>query len=226
MTSESQPAARVAGSKFSQRANSVVISIARHWLAIFNTAWAVYLFTPFLAPIFMQLGWTVPAQAVYSLYSFLCHQLPSHSYFLFGPELAPQTPALVASGMRDSNNLFVLRAFIGNPEVGWKVALCQRDVAIYASVLVSGIIFGLVRDRLRPLPFKYYLIFLIPIAIDGLTQLVGFRESNWWLRTVTGALFGFASVWLAYPYVDDAMQEVIEEETARRQRALTPPPNA
>jgi uncharacterized membrane protein len=59
------------------------------------------------------------------------------------------------------------------------------------------------------LPLWLFLIFLIPIGVDGLTQLVGLRESNWELRTLTGALFGAAAVWFAYPYVDDAMQEVL-----------------
>ncbi len=44
---------------------------------------------------------------------------------------------------------------------------------------------------------------------DGLTQLVGLRESNWELRTLTGALFGAAAVWFASPYVDDARGEVL-----------------
>jgi uncharacterized membrane protein len=77
---------------------------------------------------------------------------------------------------------------------------------------LTGLLYGLVRYRLRPLPFKIYVLFLIPIAVDGLTQLVGWRESNWWLRTLTGALFGFASVWLAYPYVEEAMQDVLDQE--------------
>ena len=65
------------------------------------------------------------------------------------------------------------------------------------------------------------MLFLIPIAIDGGTQLIGWRESNWFLRTVTGALFGFASVWLAYPYVEDAMADVMAEEQERAHRAAT-----
>jgi uncharacterized membrane protein len=54
------------------------------------------------------------------------------------------------------------------------------------------------------------------MAIDGGTQLIGLRESNWLLRTLTGGLFGMAAVWWAYPYVQAAMNDVLEEE-ARRQ---------
>jgi uncharacterized membrane protein len=199
-------------STFSRTANGIVIWVARHWLAIFNTAWALYVLLPFLAPVLMQAGMPAAAQVIYTIYSVLCHQIPTHSYFLFGPELAPQAPELIAGGMAAGNDLLQVRVFIGSPEVGWKVALCQRDVAIYAAVFFTGLLYGLVRHRLRPLPFKIYVLFLIPIAVDGLTQLVGLRESNWWLRTLTGALFGFASVWLAYPYVEEAMQDVLDQE--------------
>lgn len=203
-------------STLTRTANGLVIGMARHWLAIFNTVWAVYLFTPFLAPIFMQLGWEAPAGVIYAIYSVLCHQLPDHSYFLFGPSLAPQSPELIAGGMTASASLFVERAFIGSPTVGWKVALCQRDVAIYAGVLLAGISYAFVRRRARPLPFKVFVLLVLPMAVDGLTQLVGWRESTWLLRTVTGALFGGAAVYLAYPYVEDAMQEVLESELLRQ----------
>jgi uncharacterized membrane protein len=203
-------------STLTRTANGLVIGMARHWLAIFNTVWAVYLFTPFLAPIFMQLGWEAPAGVIYAIYSVLCHQLPDHSYFLFGPSLAPQSPELIAGGMTASASLFVERAFIGSPTVGWKVALCQRDVAIYAGVLLAGISYAFVRRRARPLPFKVFVLLVLPMAVDGLTQLVGWRESTWLLRTVTGALFGVAAVYLAYPYVEDAMQEVLESELLRQ----------
>lgn len=218
VSSQAQPQSQPArpSSAISRGANGIVIWVARHWLALFNTAWAVYVFTPFLAPILMRAGMPEAAQVIYTVYSVFCHQLPSHSYFLFGPELSPQSPALIAAGMSSSSNLFQVRSFIGTPEIGWKVALCQRDVAIYVSVFLTGLLYGAVRHRVRKLPFKIYVLFLIPIGIDGLTQLVGWRESNWWLRTLTGALFGFASVWFAYPYLEDAMEEVLEEELLPR----------
>jgi uncharacterized membrane protein len=196
----------------------LVIWIARHWLAIFNTAWGLYVLLPFLAPVLMQVGLTAPARIIYGVYSFTCHQLPDHSYFLFGESHVPLGPELEAAGSPPADDLFLFRRFIGNEQVGYKVALCERDIAIYASVFVAGLIFAVVRRRrrVRPLSLKLYVLFLIPIAIDGVSQLVGLRESNWWLRTVTGALFGAASVWLAYPYVEDAMRDVLDSELARR----------
>jgi len=202
-------------SVISDLANRLVLWIARHWLALFNTGWGLYTFLPFLAPILMYAGMEGPAHVIYGIYSFACHQLPDHSYFLFGQTPVPQVPALMAAGAPDANNLFQFRTFIGNAQVGYKVALCQRDVAIYGSVFIAGMLFALVRERglVRAPSIKVYLLFLIPIAVDGFTQLFGLRESNWWLRTVTGVIFGVASAWLAYPYVEDAMKEVIETET-------------
>lgn len=101
----------------------MVIWVARHWLAVFNSTWAIYVLLPFMAPVLMAAGLPAAAQVIYSIYSVLCHQLPGHSYFLFGPELAPHTHELVAAGMAAGNNLFEVRSFVGGDEIGWKVAL-------------------------------------------------------------------------------------------------------
>lgn len=198
-------------------ASRLILGIARHWLALFNLAWGIYVGLPFLAPVLLHLGFTAPARFIYAVYSVLCHQLPDHSYFLFGDTLAPSLNTLEAGGMAAGADLLTQRQFFGNNQAGFKVAICQRDVAIYGSVLFAGLLFGVVRRRMRILPLRWYLLFLIPIAVDGLTQLFGWRQSDWLLRTATGALFGIASVWLAYPYIDDAMQDVVETEELRHQ---------
>jgi len=87
---------------------------------------------------------------------------------------------------------------------GQQMAFCERDAAIYASLLAATLVFGLVRGRLKPLPWKAYLAFVAPIALDGGTQLVGLRTSTWELRVITGALFGIGSAWLAFPYLEEA----------------------
>ena len=189
--------------------DGLITAIARHWVAIFNTGWAIYLLLPIAAPILLGMGWFTPARVIYGLYSFTCHQLPDHSYFLLGPDPVPLIPALEAGGMPPGLDLLHRRQFIGNPRLGYKVAICERDVAIYGAVLVAGLAYALWRRRVRQLPLWLYLLLLVPIAVDGITQLIGLRESTWELRTLTGALFGAASVWFAYPYVDDAMQEVL-----------------
>lgn len=207
----------------SRFANGLVIWFARHWLFLFNLFWGTYVLLPLLAPLLMQAGFTLPARVIYGVYSIFCHQLPDHSYFLFSHDHVPSQAALVAGGMPEGLPLLVERRFIGNETLGYKTAFCQRDVAIYASIFFAGLVYGLIRDRIRPLPLKVYALFLIPIAVDGLTQMFGLRESDWLLRTITGALFAVASVWLAYPYVDEAMQSVIETEEAKQHGPQTIP---
>ena len=44
------------------------------------------------------------------------------------------------------------------------------------------------------------------MALDGFPQLFGWRESTVELRTLTGALFGLASLWLVYPRLDRVLR--------------------
>lgn len=198
-----------------QRVDGGVLWIARHWLALFNALFAIYLLLPFLAPLMARAGLTTPASLIYTVYSATCHQLPERSYFLFGERPLYSLSSLETSGIGEGQGLFQRRAFRGNEVTGYKIAVCQRDVAIYGAVVVAGLLFGILRGRARTVGLRFYLVLLIPIALDGLTQLFGLRESNWWLRTVTGALFGGASVWLAYPYIEAAMRDVVRTEEIR-----------
>lgn len=215
MSTSPAPLQSASKTRIERVADALVIGVARHWLAIFNAAWLMYVGLPLLAPVLMHWGWTWPALVIYRIYSFFCHQLPDHSYFLFGPNLTPLQPALQVAGMQ-SGNLLVERTFIGNAAIGYKVAICERDVAIYGSILLAGLLYSLLRSQIQPISIKWYLLFLIPIGLDGGTQLIGLHESNWWLRTVTGILFGAGSVWLAYPFLQSGMDEVIESEQKRR----------
>ncbi len=202
-------------SAVARRVDGAVMGIARHWLALFNSLVALYLILPFLAPLLAKSGLTLPASLIYSAYSATCHQLPERSYFLFGEQPLYSLTSLEKSGLDPVQGLFERRAYRGNEDTGYKVAICQRDVAIYGSVVAAGLLFGLLRGRFHSISLKIYVLLLFPMALDGLSQLFGLRESNWWLRTVTGALFGGASVWLAYPYIEAAMRDVILQEELR-----------
>jgi uncharacterized membrane protein len=119
------------------------------------------------------------------------------------------------------------RTFIGDPQMGYKVALCERDVAIYGAIALIGLIFIPLRRRLRPVPLLLYLFLgLGPIGLDGFSQLLSepplslwpVRESTPLLRTVTGFIFGMMNAWLALPYLEEAMRETrhdVEEKLRR-----------
>jgi len=196
-------AARVA-----RAADRLVLGIARHWVAFFGIALLLYVGIPFLAPLLMQAGLTGPARVIYLIYSPACHQLPDRSYFLFGEQHVYSLEELEAANVLPGIGLLERRRFNGDETLGWKAALCQRDVAIYGTMIVAGLLFALLRRRTPRLSPLIFLLFLLPIAVDGVSQLLGLRTSNWWLRSLTGALFGLGVVWLTYPYIQESMDEI------------------
>jgi uncharacterized membrane protein len=198
--------------------------IARHYMAFFNSLVLLYFGLPLLAPVFMQAGITPPARIIYSLYGTTCHQLAFRSWFLFGDQNAyPRAAAGVASMAtyeqttgNHPEDLVTARSFIGDQATGYKVALCQRDMAIYGSILLFGLIFVASGKAIRGLPWYIWIFLaLVPIGLDGVGQLLSqppfnlipYRESTPFLRTLTGFLFGFTTAWFAYPIVEESMRD-------------------
>ncbi len=178
-----------------------------HWLALANGLVAAFVGLPFAAPLLLAAGWTGLANAIYVAYQAVCHQWAFRSYFLLGPYATYSADELAY--LVGPERVF---AFSGSPELGFKVAFCERDVAIYAAVLVAGLAYAFLRGRLAGLSLQAYAIAITPMAIDGFTQLFGWRESTVFLRTVTGALFGIASVWLVYPQLDRAIRVTLASD--------------
>jgi uncharacterized membrane protein len=54
------------------------------------------------------------------------------------------------------------------------------------------------------------------MAIDGLTQLVGWRESDLLLRTLTGFLFGLGGAWFIYPRIEEVAQDLAVQPSTER----------
>lgn len=173
----------------------VAMDFARHWLLFLNLLIAVWVVLPWLAPVFMQLGWSSAGKAVYLLYSFQCHQMPQRSFFLFGNQMTYSLAEIQAAGVNITNP-FLLRQFIGNSEMGWKVAWSDRMVSMYTSILLAGVLYVFFR-RLKPLSLWAFALFLAPMGIDGGTHMLsdlagiglGFRDSNAWLVSLMGSIF-------------------------------------
>jgi len=76
--------------------------------------------------------------------------------------------------------------------LGYKLGVCARCTGVYLGFLLGAVGYPLFR-RLdsQKMPSKWFLIAgILPLALDGTTQLVGLRESTNMLRLVTGLLFG------------------------------------
>ena len=168
-----------------------------HWIIILSVGMGILVIAPFLAPVFMHVGWTVPAQVIYGIYSTLCHQMAQRSYFLFGsqPMYNMALLPLPLTGKMLSDTL-LLRGFIGNDNLGWKVAWSDRMVYMYGGVWIAGMVYGLLRQRrrIRSLNIIVLGLLLLPMLVDGLTHMLsdlsgglasGFRYNNPWLAELT-----------------------------------------
>ncbi len=164
--------------------------LSRHWLAAFNVFVGAVVLLPYLAPVFMWLGWTAVADRIYFLYAILGHQLPQRSIFFFGPKLMYALPDITA--FTHSIGPLALKEFVGNSELGWKVAYSDRLMAWYGGFWIATLVYAVIRKRVRPLPFWGLLLFSLPLFIDGTTHLIsdmqvanqfgtGFRDANVWL---------------------------------------------
>lgn len=226
--------------------------ISRHYLALVNLFMLLYFGLPILAPVLMEAGAPLPANIIYTIYKPLCHQFGFRSFFLFGEQAYYPLPEANVQGVKtfdqvtgfkdlenpSSYSRFEARQFIGNETVGYKMALCERDMAIYGSMFLFGIVYALSGRRIKPLHWILWLLLgLGPIGLDGFSQLFSqmnwawlasvlpYRESTPFLRVLTGALFGFMTAWFAYPYMEESMSETrqffIKKFESIRQKKLS-----
>lgn len=85
---------------------------------------------------------------------------------------------------------------------GSQMALEHREVAMFAAQLLGGLVYGLFRERLRPMHWRLMILLSLPMAWDGFSQMFGLRNSDWVTRTWTGGLFNLALVFWAYPFIE------------------------
>ncbi len=180
------------------------------WVALL-TYWLLAILPPFL----YKANLDPLANTIHSVYRVFCHQRVERTPFLLGekgfikfysieelqlsgviPENNPNVPSVV------SDTIFGY-PYVGNDYVGYKTALCIRDLGIYTALLITGAIYLIYVKRNKKIPkFKWSLIILlmIPMSVDGMFQLIAeiFEFSfvpdvyfdSYWKRIITGALFG------------------------------------
>lgn len=168
--------------------------LVRNWIVFFALVFGAYVWLPFLAPVLMHVGWFRPGEVIQSIYSTQCHQLPDRSFFLFGQKVTYSLPEIQAA-WKNSLDPTVLRQFVGNPQMGWKVAWSDRMVAMYTSTWLFALLWWPLRKHIRTLPLWGLALFWLPMAIDGGTHFLsdlfsgiggGFRYTNNWLVALTG----------------------------------------
>jgi len=177
-----------------------------NWIKLFLFVYGFWVFLPFLAPVFMQAGWTGPAKTLYAIYSFLCHQLPQRSLFLFGQK-AMYSLTEIQAAWQNTFDPLVLRKFIGDPSMGWKIAWSDRMISFYGGVWLFGLLWLPFRNRVKQVPWWGFILLLLPMMVDGVSHFVsdiagpgqGFRDTNTWLVNLSNYAFP------AWFYAGDAL---------------------
>jgi uncharacterized membrane protein len=192
-------------------ATRLVIVAGRHWLAFVNLAFALILTVQLGAPWLMEHGQERLGRLIYLANYPLCHQLPERSFFIGGPRFW-----YTLSEMRFSAGSDIPLRWLGNSQLGFKVAVCERCMAINVAFLAFGLLFALVRSRLKGkgIPWQVAVALIVPLAVDAGIQLVGLLESDWIRRSITGALFSLAMVAFVYPVVDQALRTAADDARA------------
>jgi uncharacterized membrane protein len=220
-----------------QLINQIVLAFTRHWLGLFNLVMGTFVVLPWLAPVFMAQGYETPARIIYFGYSFTCHQLPQRSYFLLGDKLMysqaeiqavwPSDNLLVErqfigtptmgykvaysdrmvsmyTGMFIGGLLFGLMRRLLHP-LNWRLFVLVGVIPIF----VDG--FTHMLNDLTGLGFRDNHMWLAALTSASVSTTFMSGDAigslNWWLRLVTGLLFGVTVVWFTFPYVQREMSK-------------------
>jgi uncharacterized membrane protein len=164
-----------------------VRAVIRHWLVFVNSMAILYAALPWIGPLLERAGYTRLGRLVFLLYTPLCHQLPERSFFISR----------------------------------YQVCYCHRCTALYSTIALTGLLYGALRWRFQ-IPNRVLGWAAIPILVDGLWHLaddylpwIGLRGGvdgvgslNFWVRMVTGLVFGVVAVLWLYPRIQETFAEV------------------
>jgi len=82
-------------------------------------------------------------------------------------------PRVLATMATDLANPLILRQFIGNAEMGWKMAWSDRMISAYGGVWLAGLLYAALGKRAPRLsPKAWLLIGIAPIFADGITHML------------------------------------------------------
>jgi uncharacterized membrane protein len=219
-------------------ANRAVLALSKHWLLLVNVLLGIFVGLPWLAPVLMAHGYERLACVIYCAYSLTCHQLPQRSYFLFGRKLVYSMEEIRAvwpwSDIWTMRQFIGTREM--GYKVAYSDRMVSMYMAMFVGSLVFGLVRRWLRPlSLKWFVLVGVLPIFIDGNTHLISEvsLTGFRENNawlawltgnvftqrfyigdaigsfnWWMRLITGLLFGFTLVWLILPYLERGMAEI------------------
>src|SRR5436309_7011692 len=143
------------------------------WATIITIVLGVIVATALAIPFLSYFGLDAIAKPLFFSLHFICAQVPSHSFYVYGHQLG----------------------------------LCARNFSIYTSMFIASLIFVLTRKRLPGITRWIWVLMILPMAWDGITQMFGLRESTWVLRAITGPLPGLGNIWFVLSLIQKTRDE-------------------
>jgi uncharacterized membrane protein len=168
----------------------------QHWLWIVNGLVLLYGGLPWLSPLLIEMGYPQLGNVLFLLYTPLCHQKPSQSFFLFGHQMAfCQRETAMYTALFIGGLLYI-------PAREW---LARHPISMRMVLLL-----------LLPMLIDGTRYFIVLPGIDGIDLHGGGDHSigsfNWWMRMITGILFAVAMVLGVYPRLDFALRGTGDDE--------------
>ena len=147
--------------------------LLNYWANVLTIVLGMLVATALAIPFLSYFGLDAIAKPLFFALHFVCAQVPSHSFYIYGHQLG----------------------------------LCARNFSIYTSMFIASLIFVLTKKRLPGIPWWIWVLMILPMAWDGITQMFGWRESTWELRLLTGTLFGLGNIWFVLPLIQKMLDE-------------------
>ena len=204
--------------------------IIADWTKIATILTGTYITLALLAPILMSTSLKQTGQLLYRIFSAVCHQDASKSWFFSENSMFSGATIFNSPEVTFPNTVtpcVECSTFLGAPGIGWKTALCHRCTAIYLGVFSASLIYHQLKSRHIQIPriptYLYLIIGLAPIIIDTVLltdSLNVFTTSTLHyshiLSTLTGGFFGATSIWYAYHQIETHCQNYIDKLSQRR----------
>jgi uncharacterized membrane protein len=95
----------------------------------------------------------------------------------------------------------------------YKLGVCARDTAIFLGLLFAPLIYFLLKSKIKSTPhILIAFLFLVPMGLDGVGQLIGLWESTNLIRLMTGLIAGLGIGYFLYAILVDINKKKKEEK--------------
>ncbi len=169
----------------------------------------LYLLGAFLVPVLMKYGNEDIASRVYEMYHIYCHQRVERSLFLFGSEsfysIQDLKDAKYIINVSDSEwPEYYGDEYVGNEQLGYKVAICLRDIVLISTYLFLQLFFGVYRwlskreiYYSRSLILLLIIPFILDISLGLIVDIFNIFSMQWYIddlihRVITSVLLAVA----------------------------------